>query len=347
MFTKKIIKKSGLRFLYSWKNIIIYCGISLSFGCTTTPDLSGWAKSSADLAGIVKAENKKIITRLDQNISELEVGKKEEWNLGKHTPEDWKAKRDGYFRNSSDINAVMDTMVLYASALANLAAAGETGGEAVDKIKTSVGKIVKLVGESNPISGATFKVLKEFASAWTKIEAQNTLAEAMTKIDPSVKNMASSLSDLTEAQQGVIDSLHLFERRLIRQSAGPNRMSWYVKNRGYKKLEEAFKDGADPLNVAATTILLESLERRYRLRGKRRGEVNQWRKERKRALANIEKAANAWSLSHSEAAVLLEECGGLHSLSFKCGNYSAANLSLAVETIRTVVADSTTEGDGE
>ena len=344
MFTKKIVKKSGVRFLYSWKNIIIYCGISLSFGCTTTPDLSSWAKSSADLAGIVKAENKKVITRLDQNISELEVGKKEEWNLGKHTPEDWKVKRKGYFENSSDINTVMDTMVLYASALANLAAAGETGGEAVDKIKISV---VKLVGESNPISGTAINVLKEFASAWTKVEAQNTLAEAMTKIDPSVKNMASSLSKLTKAQKKVINSLYLFEHWLIRQSAGPNRMSWYAKNLGYKKLEEAFKDGADPLNVAATTILLESLERRYRLRGKRHGEVTQWQKERMQALTNIEKAANAWSLSHSEAAVLLEECGGLHSLSFKCGNYSAANLSLAVETIRTVVVNSTTEGDGE
>lgn len=97
-------------------------------------------------------------------------------------------------------------------------------------------------------------------------------------------------------------------------------------------------DGANVEHAAAITYLIESLESRFRERHKRRVKSTQWKKARKQALDAIAKAAAVWRQSHLEAATLLAECGGLRSLRFSCGNYTAANLKLAADRIRVVVA---------
>jgi len=308
--------------------------------CTTTPNLSGWAQNSAELAGAIRIQNKEVLDRLDSNLSEMQIGSQEKWDISSKRIKKWNQRRDTYYKNTQNINAVMTTMVLYSNSLSDLAAAGETGSESVDKIKSSVGDIVDLFGASNPISGSTLNIIKEFAAAWTKVGSQKTLAEAMEHTDPAVKAMAEEISNLVNSQKKIINALFLLERQLIRYAAGPNRMSWYTKNNGYLKIEEVFKDDKDVEKAAAMTYLIESLEVRFRERETRRSNVTQWHKERKQALDTIAKAAFIWRHSHLDAAKILKTCGGWHSLAFKCGNYTAANIKLAVASIKSASAKS-------
>ena len=55
---------------------------ALLVGCTSTPDLGGWAQNSADLAGAISGEHKKVLTRLNGDIVHLKIGEQEEWSLG-------------------------------------------------------------------------------------------------------------------------------------------------------------------------------------------------------------------------------------------------------------------------
>jgi len=260
--------------------------------------------------------------------------------LADHTSANWKIWRDDYNQNSSDINAVMEAMVLYADSLSKLAAAGETGKESVQKINRSVTEIVELVGRSNPISSGVLTALEAFADAWTNVQAQDALADAMKATDPQVEELAKHVAESTEDQKAIVEAVRLLERRLVRQAAGPNRMSWYTKNNGYRQVEDAFSDGGDIERAAALTYLIESLEPRFRIRHKRRVESTQWRKARIQALDAIAMAAADWRQSHLGAADVLAQCGGLSSLRFSCGNYTAANLKLAADRIRAIVAAS-------
>lgn len=321
-----------------WRISTVVIVALLATGCTTTPDLSGWAQNSADLAGAVATENKEVLERLDRNIAELQVGEEEGWQLGANNYAGWKQHRDDYTKNASDINAVMGTMVLYANSLANLAAAGETGKEAAEKINSSVGDIVESVGASHPISEGTLKVLKAFADAWTRAQAQNSLAQAMTATDAEIGRMAELVSDVAAAQKEIVESIRLLERLLIRQAAGPNRMSWFKKNQGYAEVEKAFADGASVERAAAVTYLIESLEPRFRDRERQGVESTQWKKARIEALDDIAASAETWRATHLEAATLLARCGGFRSLQIQCGNFTAANLKLAADQIRAVVA---------
>ncbi len=316
--------------------------------CATTPDLSGWAQNSAELAGVIKAESTNVLTRLDKNIAEMVSGKKEGWWLpvdeakAKKLISDWRRWRNSYKASSETIDAGMTAMTLYADSLANLAAAGETGKEAVGKMSKSLADIGNSIGVMFPIAPAVVKIVEEIADIWTRVEAQNSLAEAMMLTDPKVGELAALIEQTASAQIAIVQRVNAFERKLIRLAAGPSRMAWYVQNHSYQMNEEAFskaeKNKDDTVLAAAKTYLIEALEPKYRKRAERRVDVKQWVKTRKQALTAIASSASVWQKTHTDATNLLVSCGGFRSLKSACGNYTAANLKLAAGRIKEVVA---------
>lgn len=315
------------------------CGLALIFisGCTSTPDLSGWAQNSADLAGAVANEGKHITERLDQDYAQYHIGTEEGW-FSKDRLNNWKSHRETFAANKADIDATLGVMTGYADAIAKLAASGETGEAAVESINGSVKKIIDTIGATNPISATALAAFKSFAEAFTRVQAQNSLAEVMTAVEGDIQLLAEVVKDAAEAQKKVIVSIQLQESAMIDERAGKKRMRWYVKNNGFTSIENEFKDGADPIRAHAVVALVSQLEPRYRARQQAQVDSMQWKKARHAALDKIVQATETWSQAHSEAASVLQKCGGLRSLRFSCGNYTAANLKLVAEQIRSVVS---------
>lgn len=348
----RLIVKSYRKFYVLVASLVLALASS---ACTTTPDLSGWAQNSAELAGVVKAESTNVLKRLDKNIAEMESGNKEGWNLAATGAEteilmsDWRHWRKSYKASSETIDAGMTAMTLYADSLAKLAAAGETGKEAVGKISNSLTDIGNLIGVTFPAAPAVVKVVEEIAEIWTKVEAQNSLAEAMALTDPKVSELAALIEQAATAQIAIVARVNAFERKLIRLAAGPSRMAWYVKNQSYQKNEQAFSRATnsrdDTVLAAVNTYLIEALEPKFRERAERRAEVKQWVKTRKQALAAIASSASEWQKTHTDATNLLVSCGGFRFFKSACGSYTAANLKLAAGRIKEVVAATETESE--
>ena len=314
-------------------------GLALIFisGCASTPDISGWAQNSADLAGAVANEGKQITERLDQNYAQYHIGTEEGW-FAQDRLDKWKNRRETFTTSKADIDATLEVMTGYADAIAKLAASGETGESAVESINDSVTKIVDTVGASNPISATALAAFKSFAAAFTRVQAQNSLAEVMTAVDGDIQSLAEVVKDAAKAQKKVIVSIQLQESAMIDERAGKKRMRWYTHHKGFTSIENEFRDGADPVRAHAVVALISQLEPRYRAREQAQVDSVQWQKARHAALDKIVQATETWRKAHNDAASVLKECGGLRSLRFSCGNYTAANLKLAAEQIRSVVA---------
>lgn len=306
-------------------------------GCTSTPDISGWAQNSADLAGAVASEGKQITERLDQSYAQYYIGTQEGW-FAKDRLDKWKSHREEFVANKVDIDTTLELMTGYADAIAKLAASGETGEAAVESIKGSVKNMVDTVGASNPISATALAAFESFAAAFTRVQAQNSLADVMTTVDGDIKLLAEIVKDAAIAQKNIINSIQLQESAMIDASAGEKRMRWYTTHKGFISIENKFRDGADPVRAHEVVALISQLEPRYRAREQAQVDLIQWQKARHAALEKIIKATVTWRKAHSNTASVLQECGGLRSLRFSCGNYTAANLKLAAEQIRSVVA---------
>lgn len=334
-----LARRCAIYFYPRLKCIITLIMVAVLIGCSSTPDLGGWAQNSADLAGAISGEQKKVLTRLNDDIVQLKIGEKEEWNLGGdsggYSSKNWQNNRKIYKDAAETIDATMTVMVEYADALADLAASGETGKEAANSIVISVNTIFETVGAAHPAGSTAAKVLEQVAHAVTKVQAQDTLAETMGQMQPVVDELAGRLTEYIDVQEKIIDSLKRLERTLIREAAGPNRMAWYEQNNGYKIVEKAFADTSEDIQTIAVKYqLILLLEPDYREREHKREEVAQWIRARKTTLTRIRGAAKAWQASHMEAKTVLQKCGGLRSLRPACGNYTAANLKLAADIIR-------------
>lgn len=306
-------------------------------GCTSTPDISGWAQNSADLAGAVANEGKLISERLDQNYAQYHIGTEEGW-FTLDRLEQWKSRRVSFAASKADIDATLEIMTNYADAIAKLAASGETGQSAAESINDSVTDIVDTISASNPISATALSAFKSFAAAFTRIQGQNSLADVMIAVDGDIQSLGAVVSDAAKAQKKVIESIQLQEWAMISDRAGKKRMRWYTQHKGFAVIENEFRDGADPIRAHAVVALISQLEPRYREREQALVDSIQWKNSRLAALDKIIQSSETWRTAHREAASILQECGGLSSLRFSCGNYTAANLKLAAEKIRTIVA---------
>ncbi len=324
--------------------------------CATTPDLAAWSASSAELAGAISAEQKAITIQLDADISLIEIGETEGWDLKGETQEissaHWKSVRDAYLSDLDVVNASLEAMTLYADALAQLASKGETGGEAAKSIQKSLGTILESVGAALPVGGAASKLFEELAGAVTKIQAQDSLAKTMTEIDPIVERLESAISDAADKQLDAISALYAVGLVLELERMGQNRHDWFVRRtrdaRGaeltqYQRLERLFSDDGDLLRAAAETYLLQVQQQRYEDYAIALTHRTEWFKAHHAAVATIRDAAANWRKTHRAAANYLEECGGLRFLNPGCGAFSTANISLIAHQIATAGAMLTNE----
>lgn len=322
--------------------IAIMSAFLVLVGCAATPDLNKWAEGSATLSAAVAEENRKTLDQIDEAIGKLELGYKEGWstlqNLGKI--EKWKNHRQTYYESVAIINTGMEAMVKYANAVSDLAAVGETGKEASQKLIDSAKSIFETAGATFPGGSAVGKAvgaaLQEIADIVTRVQAQDALADTMGQMDKAVNALSDKIEHYTQVQKEVVSVINNLKFATTLGEYGSNRIRWSERTNTYQKIEALFKEG-DAEKTLATLELLDRETERMRAFEAQVMQTRKWRDESKQKLEEIVRAAKAWAKAHREAADLLKTCGGMRSLNPKCGTYTAANLIQAETRIRNVI----------
>ncbi|WP_282604315.1 hypothetical protein [Pelagibius sp. Alg239-R121] len=311
--------------------------------CTPTPDLAGWATASSELASDVGTVNKDTSERLQSVVQRLEVCEAQKCVLTEaRKSTDWKRKYNSFVENTSTIDATMEAMVLYADAIAALAAKGETGRDAARSILTSVKSILETVGQAYPLAAPFGPVIEEVGALITKAEAQESLARQMHVLEVrggAIDKLVTGLTLASAAQIKIVDELYRLEVDLLEAEAGPELIGWHNHQLGgtaYKIREELF-GASDVSRLHDELGLLALTEKTVAIYRRGLTESEAWSLQRVASLEKIPAAAAVWGETHSEAREILQKCGGIRSLKWSCGNYSAANLVIAGKRIKNLV----------
>ena len=280
------------------------------FGCTATPDLSNWSKTSEDIRDSMVKSQSDIKSNLSQLVSISKLAQNEGWdstcatttfNPAVHVnwqtaQQDWTRNQKLYATASADVELGLNAMVLYAQAVNELAASSGTGEEAAEGIVKSIKSIGSLLGAAIPGIDTTGKVFKLISEKWTNIKAQDSLAETMTAMQSNVDTLATALKNQTSVQISVIDKMFDMSKAAIQGRYGNERMCFYqrVENRLYKETKN------------------------------------------KQQAKMIGEAATVWASIHNTVANEMASCGGLRSLYSHCGNWTLENIKIVRDRLKSL-----------
>ena len=167
-------------------------------GCATA-DLSGFSDQTTALMVSVSNESQAIADKMNDLISLAELAEAEKWFkepillgedfdteddvkalAGIHTVATYTILRNDFGDRTDEIGETLDAIAAYSTSLAELAAAGETGREAVQKsVGTLDGIATTLGGPAGLIGDTAVSIVKEIALLVTRAQAQNRIEDAM------------------------------------------------------------------------------------------------------------------------------------------------------------------------
>tara|TARA_R110002167_G_C12693000_1_gene652610 strand:+ start:177 stop:1253 length:1077 start_codon:yes stop_codon:yes gene_type:complete len=335
------------------------------FGCTATPDLSNWSKTSEDIRDSMVKSQSDIKSNLSQLVSISKLAQNEGWdstcatttfNPAVHVnwqtaQQDWTRNQKLYATASADVELGLNAMVLYAQAVNELAASSGTGEEAAEGIVKSIKSIGSLLGAAIPRIDTTGKVFKLISEKWTNIKAQDSLAETMTVMQSNVDTLATALKNQTSVQISVIDKMFDMSKAAIQGRYGNERMCFYqrVENRLYKEVEEPFRvfniewDNKDDAQKKATkTVIASNLiidQFGVPIYHKYLEEIRvlkAWETKNKQQAKMIGEAATVWASIHNTVANEMASCGGLRSLYSHCGNWTLENIKIVRDRLKSL-----------
>jgi len=323
-------------------NIVLAAVLLALSACASTPDLSKWAESSAALSSAVAEDNRDTLARIDVILEKLKIGKEEEWTtlsmLGASPLKSWRKHRQSYYESAAIVNASMEAMMKYANAVSNLAAAGETGKKASESLVDSAKLIFTSLSATfpgGPVVGAAVATLDEIADLVTRVEAQDTLAETMGKMQDPIYKLAKLIGAYVNNQNNILHHVTDTQEAVIQGEFGPERISWTRKK--IAEIDQIFKDDA-PKDKLSKLSLLERETVHYRAFLRQISEARKWRDDKSQKLDEISTAAKIWAKAHNKAKEFLAKCGGMRSLNQICGTYTVASLLLAKDRIENVIS---------
>ena len=345
--------------------------IALLAGCAT-PDLRPFAGQTARLAEAVAGEQREITLKFERviDLNDEACKKEKRAAAGPDAPKppptpiscSQKDQREkdaaSYAESRRIIDGLLEKSVDYATTLAQLAQAGETGGEAAQSLLASVKQFGNLVGVGGTaVTSTVATALEKISTAVTRVQAQRSLAEATAAAQGAIDAVADGIRDLhapTDRIAGVLqrdelsalltlagaDLVGLFQDASLGREAVSRRLNG-------PEMAELLKCGATGSDKAKCTQLqnsLRSAEELGRLLDQLRPEyqayeagrvaVIRWRADRKESLAAISKAMEAWKAEHGRVAEVLRRCGGLRAAN--CVQLDAASLSKAINQINEI-----------
>lgn len=221
-------EKMKTRTLRSMRSALTVAALGLIAGCAT-PDFKPFAAETAALGGAIAAEQAEVIAHFAQTGAKAET----------RNPDDTRVKRlgsqkDTYAQNAEAVNALMTVAVNYSSTLVDLAAAGETGAKAVTSLTDTLKGFSSALSIALPVAAIPVwasALVKEIAQDVTRIQAQNTLAEATKSADPTITKIAKAIADLYQWPSGgqvlTAVGLQTSEEGVLQDTVGRNRIAFY------------------------------------------------------------------------------------------------------------------------
>ena len=214
-----------------------------------TPDLKPFADQTASLAAAVNAERAAVLERFEQVI-DLSAQYRE------HDKAEWQGAKRQYDASSKVVSDLVGEAVQYSAALADLAEASETGGEAVSLLLgtingfASVGSITDV--SDNLVATPAEAVLVRVGKAWTRIQGQRSLRDAVTVVsgpNGAVRVLAQGIAEIygcnefgpcEGSQSNLLVALNEQERLMRRREAGRQRLGFFDEIGGPERLENYY-----------------------------------------------------------------------------------------------------------
>lgn len=370
------------------KLIPVCVAVFLLSACTTTPDLSSFAEESKQLRASIGHSHTELIQKVGDLNERIGSGKTKGWvktdSEGRKPYEVMTLEDANGFRSNTvafdnhvaTIDATLSAMVAYSDALSNLAAAGETGKESVQSLKKSVSSITSTLGIAYPPSAIAYEgfteLLAEVADLYTRVEAQESLASAMSNATPAVDKLALTI----QTQSALLEQLTVNVMNLriaaVRGHYGSAKIGYFEKFNAYKNMEKLYgsiltdcscdrspaagtplpkyctktpaerNDGIFECHLTRETALTSRLTTLGRINDEHSAYVaaiaseQKWAKSMLAQLKAASAAAAAWASTHQQATTLLIECGGKKSLTPSCGNLTVDNLQSAIDRLKNI-----------
>jgi hypothetical protein len=207
---------------------LLAVGVALLAGCAT-PDFRPFATDTAALGGAISTEQAEVVARFAQTIAKAQTRDERDERVETLT-----RHKASYAANAAAVNVVMTTAVSYSNALVELAAAGETGAKAVTSLTDTLKGFSSALGIALPVASIpawASALAQEIAQAVTRIQAQESLADATRAADPTIAKIAAAVSQLYEwprgAQAFIVSGLQSSEEGVLQDIAGRHRMAFY------------------------------------------------------------------------------------------------------------------------
>lgn len=328
--------------------LFVLFALALTSGCTTTPDLSEWAKSSQELKDSVSSSQQNMLVKVNQSVLDLKQGNKEGWQNIEQELTTWGESQADFAKHVAEIHTSLTIMVAYANELSALASASEGGEEASDSLFESMTGILEVV--SAPFTGSqaalegSKAIVDKVSEIVTRIQGQKSLYASMVEMQPAVDLMSDEIIISSRLLDQLVTQSAYLQRKILLLQYGRNKQFFSNKlfNQTYTNIEKLYRDGIDPdepTKINATKInaflgVQERLRDDYRQYLDNIDAIKNWRDASSAQLQAVILASEQWRQAHQEAVALLKKCGGMRSLRKECGHLSIENLKSSIDWVK-------------
>lgn len=208
--------------------VLLFIPLALmAVSCTTLPDVKPFADSTAGLAAAAGTHYGEVASDVASLKPVLMPGEKETDTTFQTRKKQLEGTQKIFEETDKNLNMLFGAMTTYSEKVASLAAAGETGAEAAQSIFDSVQGFAELAGMSGlPLGTAAAPITKGFkaiADEFTKMEAKESLKEAVAAAEPGVKLVTVQFEVIYgEAIKQAANGIRNTKRLGASVAAGPN-----------------------------------------------------------------------------------------------------------------------------
>lgn len=232
-------------------------------GCATA-DLNGFSNQTVALTSAVSEEQQAVAVKMNEVVVLTRLADQEGWFKEPVFPsEDGSAERDvadlaeryktstyverrqRFVDLAEAVQETLDAINRYSTSLAELAGAGETGREAVERSVGTLNNIAStLGGPAGLIGGAAGQVVAEIGDLVTRAQSQKRIEEAMALLagsDGALRKTVDLIKELLDVlERDFVEPLHTQIIVLEQYRHGPGLISFYEASSSWMYSNRAF-----------------------------------------------------------------------------------------------------------
>ena len=233
-------------------------------GCATKADLSGFSDQTGALMSAVNDEQQAVAVKMNDLIALTRLAEQEGWFKEPVFPSDdgsaendvamlaerystarYLELRENFIGLAGAIQQTLNSISQYSTALAELAAAGETGREAVTKSVGTLNSIASTLGGPAGLIGETAaNVAREIGDLITRAQAQERIEDAMSLLagdNGALRKTVELLKQLLDTLENkFVKPMHNQVMVLEQYRHGPGLISFYESSSSWMYSNRAF-----------------------------------------------------------------------------------------------------------